>query len=106
MRNFLKLCLKRWRIKEMDYVIVNANKNVYIRLNDKGSPETCTKQAAQKFEKSKAKNILDNLPRSLKRFHFKIQVVPVVSLVQIQFPLLRKTCRCRFFSCIKIQEME
>ena len=60
----------------MDYVIVNANKNVYIRLNDKGSPETCTKQAAQKFEKSKAKNILDNLPRSLKRFHFKIQVVP------------------------------
>ncbi len=39
----------------MDYVIVNANKNVYIRLNDKGSPETCTKQAAQKFENLRQK---------------------------------------------------
>lgn len=60
----------------MDCVIMNPNKKVYIRLNDKGSPETCTRQAAQRFEHSKAKNILDNLPRSLKRFHFKIQVLP------------------------------
>lgn len=58
----------------MDYVITNSNKKIYIRLNDKGCPETCVRQKAQRFESSKAKNILDNLPKTMKKFHFKLQV--------------------------------
>lgn len=60
----------------MDYMITNPSKKVYIRLNDKGSPETCTKQMAQRFENSKARNILDHLPRTMKKFHFKLEPVP------------------------------
>ena len=59
----------------MNYVIKN-DKEVYIRLNDKGSPVTCTKNDMKLFEFSKAKNILKDLPRTLKRFHFKLEAVP------------------------------
>lgn len=59
----------------MNYLITNSNKKIYIRLNDKGCPETCVKEKAQRFESSKAKNILDNLPKTLKKFHFKLQAV-------------------------------
>ncbi len=69
----------RREMVKTDYVIVNPNKNVYIRLNENGYPETCVKQVAQKFEYSKARNILDNLPKSLKKFHFKVDVIPDVS---------------------------
>ena len=57
----------------LDYIIVNPNKTVYIRLNEKGSPEACVKQSAQRFDNLKAKNILNNLPKTMKRFHFKIE---------------------------------
>lgn len=60
----------------MDYVIANSNKKVYIRLDKNGTPETCTKQMAQKFENSKARNILDHLPKTMKRFHFKVIPLP------------------------------
>lgn len=64
----------------MDYVITNPNKKVYIRLNENGLPETCTKQTAQRFENSKARNILDNLPKPLKKFHFKVE--PLLEIKQ------------------------
>lgn len=60
----------------MDYLITNPSKQVFIRLDNNGRPETCSKEIAQKFEISKAKNIVDNLPRTLKRFHFSIQAIP------------------------------
>ena len=63
----------------MDYVITNPNKKIYIRLNENGSPETCVKQVAQRFEYSKARNILGNLPKSLKKFHFKVMAVLDIS---------------------------
>ena len=56
----------------MDYMIANQDKKIYIRLNCSGQPETCVKSAAQKFTDIKAKNILNNLPRTLKRFNFMI----------------------------------
>lgn len=59
----------------MDYMITNPNKKIYMRLDSNGYPETCVKQKAQKFEYSKAKNILNNLPKTLKKFHFKVQAV-------------------------------
>lgn len=59
----------------MDFVITNPSKKVYIRLNNNGSPETCSRQSAQRFENSKAKNILDHLPRTLKKFHFRLEPI-------------------------------
>ncbi len=60
----------------MDYVITNPGKKLYIKLDKNGFPETCTKQMAQRFESSKARNILDNLPKTLKKFHFKVLPLP------------------------------
>ena len=45
-------------------------------LNDNGTPTTCTKQKAGKFEYSKAQNILKCIPKHLKKFHFKVQAIP------------------------------
>lgn len=59
----------------MDYVIKNY-KNVYIRLNGNGKPVTCAEHEKTLFEHSKAKNILDSLPKTLKRLKFKIEPIP------------------------------
>ncbi|MDE6946368.1 MAG: hypothetical protein K2P14_04200 [Anaeroplasmataceae bacterium] len=59
----------------MDYVIKN-HKNVYIRLNKNGTPVTCTENEKTLFEESKAKNILDSLPKTLRRLNFKVKAVP------------------------------
>ena len=53
----------------MDYCIKN-NRNVYIKLNDNGCAVTCAKSQMEKFEFSKAKNILSNLPKTLKKDEF------------------------------------
>ena len=62
----------------MDYMITNSNRKVYIRLNDYGLPVTCDKQYAQRFESSKAHNILENLPKTMKKFHFKVVAIPEI----------------------------
>lgn len=59
----------------MDYVIKN-HKNVYIRLNKNGTPVTCAEHEKTLFEQSKAKNILDSLPKTLRRLNFKVEAVP------------------------------
>lgn len=61
----------------MDYVIKN-HKNVYIKLNDIGQPITCVEGVKGVFEHSKAKNILDNLPKTLKRLNFKVEPLPEI----------------------------
>lgn len=62
----------------MLYCIKN-NKNVYIKLNDNGQPVTCVKSIKGSFEYSKAKNILNSLPKSLKRLNFKIEAIPDIT---------------------------
>lgn len=59
----------------MDYVITNPTNKIFIRLDSKGSPQTCVSQMAQRFEFSKAKNILTNLPKTLKNFGFRVEPV-------------------------------
>lgn len=59
----------------MDYVIKN-HKNVYIRLNENGVPVTCSEQDKSLLEWSKANNILNSLPKTLKRLNFKVEAVP------------------------------
>lgn len=62
----------------MDYVITNSNNKVFIRLGENGFPETCAKQKAQRFKSSKARNILDNLPKTMKKFHFRVEPIPEI----------------------------
>lgn len=69
---------------KMQYVIANSNKNVFVRLNAEGRPETCSKNDRQLFEYSKAKNIVKHLPKTLKRFHFRTEAVPDMSSPIVQ----------------------
>lgn len=62
----------------MDYVIKN-HKNVYIRLNRNGAPVTCPEHEKTLFEYSKAKNILDGLPKTLRRLNFKVEAIPDIT---------------------------
>lgn len=61
--------------KELNYVIKN-HKNLYIRLNENGKPVTCSEKERGVFEYSKAKNILDNLQKTLKKLNFKVEAIP------------------------------
>lgn len=58
----------------MDYVIKN-HKNVYIKLNRNGAVITCSESEKGLFEKSKAKNIIGSLPKTLKRLNFKVEPI-------------------------------
>lgn len=58
----------------MDYYI--CNNGVYIKLDQNGTPTTCNKQLAAKFEWRKAQNLLKSLPKHLRKFHFKLQAIP------------------------------
>lgn len=62
----------------MDYIIKN-HKNVYIRLNKNGMPVTCSEHEKTLFEYSKAKNILDGLPKTLRRLNFKVDPIPDIT---------------------------
>lgn len=59
----------------MNYIIKN-HKGVYIRLNENGKAVTCAEHEKTLFEQSKAKNIIDCLPKTLRRLNFKIEVIP------------------------------
>lgn len=71
----------------MDYVIRN-NKNVFIRLNKNGQPVTCSVSDRALFEYSKARNICDSLPKTLKKLKFKVEAIPDI---QSKRELERKT---------------
>lgn len=49
---------------------------MYIKLDENGTPITCVKSVRGKFEYFKAQNILNNLPKSLRTMHFKLQAIP------------------------------
>ena len=55
------------------YYVIKNHKNLYIRLNEKGIPVTCVEKEKTLFEQSKAKNILYNLPKTLRQLNFKIE---------------------------------
>lgn len=60
-------------MKKLDYIITNPNKKVYLQVDKTGRIVTCTKQQAQRFEYSKAKNIVKHIPKVLSKFHFKVE---------------------------------
>lgn len=61
----------------MEYVIKNY-KNLYICLNQNGAPITCAECDKTLFDYSKAKNILNSLPKTLKRLKFKVEAIPEI----------------------------
>lgn len=61
-------------MKKLDYIIKN-HKSVYIRLNKNRTPVTCTEYEKTLFEESKARNILNSLPKTLRRLNFKIEPI-------------------------------
>lgn len=61
----------------MNYVIKN-NSNIYIKLDKNGAPVTCHEGTEDRFEYSKAMNILTNLPKTMRRFHFKVERMPEI----------------------------
>lgn len=62
----------------MDCVIRN-HKNVYIKLNKNGTAITCPESEKGLFEESKAKNIVDCLPKTLRRLNFRVVAIPDIS---------------------------
>ena len=71
--------LKERRGTILDYVIKN-HKELYIRLNQNGTAVTCAEHNKTLFEYSKAKNILDCLPKTLKRLNFKVVAIPDIKI--------------------------
>lgn len=63
----------------MDYMICN-NRRVFIRLTQNGRPETCGERDRGEFEYSKARNIVDNLPKILKKMNFKVEAIPEIKV--------------------------
>ena len=61
---------------DLDYVITNHSKKIFIRLGDGGVPETCSKNQCQYFTQKKAKNIINSLPKTMKKFHFLAMQIP------------------------------
>ena len=61
---------------DLDYVITNHSKKIFIRLGDGGVPETCSKNQCQYFTQKKAKNVLKSLPKTMKKFHFMAMQMP------------------------------
>lgn len=63
----------------MDYMICN-NRRVYIRLAENGRVETCGERDRGVFEYSKARNIVDNLPKVLKKMKFRVEPIPDIKI--------------------------
>lgn len=59
----------------MDYMICN-NRRVYIRLAENGRAETCGERDRGVFEYSKARNIVDNLPKSSEENEIQSRAYP------------------------------
>lgn len=59
--------------------MIKNHKNVFIRLNNEGQAVSCLENEKGKFEYHKAKNILDSLPKTLKRMNFKVLAIPDIT---------------------------
>lgn len=68
----------------MNYVITNSSRKTFIKLDASGKAVTCVKSAAQKFSDQKAKNVLSNLPKTLKKFHFMMVPMPDEPIKEIE----------------------
>ena len=70
-----KVNIYRKEVEIVDYTIADIKNKLYIRLNSDGKPITCNLSQAQRFSQEKANNILNNLPRRLKTYGFKLKEI-------------------------------
>lgn len=49
---------------------------MYIKLSENGKAATCSKAERDLFEYSKARNIVDHLPKNLQKLKFRVEAVP------------------------------
>lgn len=61
----------------LDYIIRNRD-CLYIKLNENGTAVTCSESQKDLFEYSKAMNICNSLPKTLKKMNFKVEAVPEI----------------------------
>ena len=61
----------------MECLITNGKQ--YIRLDSNGTPQTCGQVLADKFPEDKARNIIRNLPKPMRKFHFNVQLIPEIN---------------------------
>lgn len=66
----------------LDYVIRNKD-GVYLKI-DKGKVTTCSSSHKTLFNEAKAKNILNALPKTLRKFKFYIEAIPDIKPVVIE----------------------
>lgn len=69
------LKITKEEVISLDYCIKN-HKNVYIKLNDNGQPVTCSESFKGLFAEHKAKNILNSLPKTLRKMNFRVIAIP------------------------------
>ena len=72
----------------MECLITNGKQ--YIRLDSNGTPQTCGQVLAERFSEDKARNIIKNLPKPMRKFRFNVQLIPEIStpVKQVEEPLL------------------
>ena len=70
----------------MDYEIVSANHKIYLKLDGNGTPVTCSYVERSRFDQAKAKNILKSLPKTLRKFNFRVNAIPDIPPKVIQNP--------------------
>lgn len=61
----------------MDYIIRNSG-GLYIKLNENGTPVTCSESRKGLFDCSKANNICNSLQKQLKKFKFFVEAIPEI----------------------------
>lgn len=59
----------------MNYVIRN-NKGVYIKIDAGGRPVSCNFKDRTLMDKNKARNVINSLPKSLKKLKFFMEAIP------------------------------
>lgn len=62
----------------MECLITNGKQ--YIRLDSNGTPQTCGQVLADRFPEDKARNIIRNLPKPMRKFHFNVQLIPEINI--------------------------
>ncbi len=69
----------------MDYVIRN-NRGVYIKIDSGGRPVSCNFKDRTLMDRNKARNILNSLPKSLKKMKFFMEAIPEIPPRVIETP--------------------
>ena len=67
----------------MQYCITN-NKGKYIKLDKNGRPTIVHEEHKDAFEYSKARNLRDNLPKSMRRMNFSVEGIPEIQPQKVE----------------------